>query len=87
MTKCHHCSYHSIESDPVFANVGSEEFVQVFVHHDIPAIATVSTILLSIAEKEVALQEVQREIDQLRQEQELNIATSGDERAGLSIMT
>ena len=71
-----------IESDPAFVNVGSEEFVQIFVHHKIPAISNIATILLSIAEKEVIMQEVQREMDQLRdeqeQEQELNTATSGN---------
>ena len=73
--------YYSIENDPVFADVGSEEFVQTFVHHEILAIANISTILLSIAEKEVVLQEVQREIDQLRgkKEQEFKTVTSGEE--------
>ena len=67
-------------------NVGSEEFVQIFVHHEIPAISTIATIMLSIADKEVVLQEVQREIDKLReeQEQELTNATSGDEIRVLS---
>ena len=77
-----------IESDPAFVNVGSEEFVQIFVHHDIPAISNIATILLSIAEKEVVLQEMQREIDHLReeQEQELTNVTSGDEIRVLSTM-
>ena len=74
-------SSYSIEGDPAFANVGSEEFVQSFVHHEIPAIANIATILLRIADKEVALQEVQREIDQSRedQNQEFNTTTSGNE--------
>ena len=62
-------------------NVGSEEFVQIFVHHEILAISNIATILLSIADKEVILQEMQREIDQLQkqQEQELKPVTSGDD--------
>ena len=63
-------------------NVGSEEFVQIFVHHEIPAISNIATILLSIAEKEVVLQEMQREINKMQKQQvqELTNVTSGNDR-------
>ena len=64
-------------------NVGSEEFVQIFVHHEIPAISNIATIMLSIADKEVVLQEMQSKL-QKEQEQELTNVTSGDEIRVLS---
>ena len=87
-----HLTRYSIESDPAFVNVGSEEFFQIFVHHEMPAISNIATILLSIADKELILQDVQREIDQLREEQkqkqrqELDTATPGNEMRVLSVM-
>jgi hypothetical protein len=62
----------SIESDPAFANVGSEEFVSKYVRHDMPAIANIATILLGIRDKELALQEKTSQLDELKNKQKIN---------------
>ena len=56
----------SIESDPAFTDVGSEEFVSKYVRHDMPAIANIATILLGIRDKELALQEKTAQLDDLK---------------------
>ena len=62
----------SIESDPAFTNVGSEEFVTKFVRHDIPAVANIATILLGIRDKELILQEKTSQLDVLKNKQKIN---------------
>ena len=47
----------SIESDPAYTNVGSEEFESKFVRHKMPAVANIATILLGIRDKELELQD------------------------------
>ena len=59
----------SIENDHAFTNVGSEEFVSKYVRHDMPAVATIATILLGIRDKELALQEKTSQLDDLKNKQ------------------
>ena len=62
----------SIENDPAFTNVGSEEFVSKYVRHDMPAVANIATILLGIRDKELVLQEKTSQLDELKNKQMKN---------------
>ena len=52
--------------------MGSEEFVSKYVRHDMPAVATIATILLGIRDKELALQEKTSQLDELKNKQMKN---------------
>ena len=62
----------SIENDPVFADVSSEEFVTKFVGHKMPAVANIANILLRIRDKELALQDRKSQLDELLKKQKIN---------------
>ena len=67
-----------IEADPIFGNVGSEEFVTKYVHHDTLAIANIAKLLVEVNSKEKTLQDVKERLQELRVAEKHNHLSTGE---------
>jgi hypothetical protein len=50
--------------------VGSDEFLSTFVQHELPVVANISSVLIRIQEKEIGLEEMNKLLLSLKEEQQ-----------------
>lgn len=63
------CNF-SMEEDPVFFSIGSEEFMQKYVKHRTPAVGVIANHLIDISNLNADIAELRSSLEKIREEQE-----------------
>ena len=62
-------SFYSMQNDVVFSQIGSPEFVNKYVHHDFPPVASIAVALVKLNEQVADLQDKKIQLEALKEEE------------------